>query len=80
MAQTVGHVMLDHMSSSGVMHGDGRRREEGEHEVKKKNIAAVHARYRDSWEGVDEVHAPELIEEYFQRKQNAVHTTVTPKH
>ena len=41
--------MLDHMSSSGVMHGDGRQRGDGkgEHEVKKKNISAVHARYRN---------------------------------
>ena len=49
VAQTVGHVMLDHMLSSGVMHGDGRRcREEGvKHEVK-TDITAVHAWYRDS--------------------------------
>ena len=42
--------MLDHMSSTGVMHGDGRRRGERmvEHEVKKKNIAAVHAWYRNT--------------------------------
>ena len=42
--------MLDHMSSSGVMHGDGgwRGDREGEHEVKRKNIAAVHVRYRDT--------------------------------
>ena len=30
----------------------------------------------NSWEGVDRVHAPELIEEYFQRKQRAVQTAV----
>ena len=43
VAQTVSHVMLDHMSSSGVMHGDGRWRGEEmvRHEVKRKNIAAV---------------------------------------
>ena len=41
--------MLDHMSSSGVMHGDGRWRGEEmvKHEVTKKNIAAVHAQYRN---------------------------------
>ena len=50
VAQTVGHVMLDHMSSSGVMHGDGRRRGKGKHEVKEKDIAAVHARYRNTVE------------------------------
>ena len=50
VAQTVSHVMLDHMSSSGVMHRDGRQRggEKGEHEVKKKHIAAVHTRYRNT--------------------------------
>ena len=39
--------MLDHMSSTGVMRRDGRRRgeEKVKHEVKKKDIAAVHARY-----------------------------------
>ena len=39
--------MLDHMSSSGVMHGDGKRHGEEmvKHERKKKNIAAVLARY-----------------------------------
>ena len=30
----------------------------------------------DSWEDVDGVHAPALIEEYFQRKRNTVHTMV----
>jgi hypothetical protein len=47
VAQTVGHVMLDHMLSSGVMRGDSRRRGEGivKHEVKKKDIAAVHVWY-----------------------------------
>ena len=47
VAQSVSHVMLDHMSSTGVMHGDSRRHgEEGViHEEKKRNIAAVHARY-----------------------------------
>ena len=42
--------MLDHMSSSGVMHGDGRRRGEEmvKHEGKKENIAAVHAWYRNN--------------------------------
>ena len=51
MAQSVSHVMLDHMSSTGVMHGDGRRRGEEmvKHERKKQDIAAVHARYRNSW-------------------------------
>jgi hypothetical protein len=51
VAQTVSHVMLDHMSSSGVMHGDGRRRgeEKVKHEIKEKNIAAVHVRYRNRW-------------------------------
>ena len=50
VAQTVGHVMLDHMSSSGVMHGDGRRcgEERVKHEVKRKDIAAVHTRYRNN--------------------------------
>ena len=50
VAQTVNHVMLDHMSSSGVMHGDGRRcgEEIVKHEVKEKNIAAVHTRYRNT--------------------------------
>ena len=45
VAQTVSHVMLDHMSSSGVMHGDGRRcgAEIVKHE--RKDITAVHARY-----------------------------------
>ena len=49
VAQTVSHVMLDHMSSSGVMHGDGRRHGEEmvKHEVK-KDIAAVQARYRNT--------------------------------
>ena len=49
VAQTVSHVMLDHMSSSGVMHGDGRQRGErgAKHEIKKKDIAAVHARYHN---------------------------------
>ena len=48
VAQTVSHMMLDHMSSSGVMHGDGRRHGEEvvKHEVKKlKNIAAVHTQF-----------------------------------
>ena len=47
VAQTVSHVMLDHMLSSGVMHGDGRQRgeEKVKHEVKKKNISAVHTQY-----------------------------------
>ena len=46
--------MLDHMSSTGVMHGDGRRRGEERviHEEKKENIAAVHARYRNSYDRV----------------------------
>ena len=48
MAQSVSHVMLDHMSSTGVMHGDGRRRgEEMVKHKKKKNISAVHTRYRN---------------------------------
>ena len=49
VAQTVSHVMLDHMSSSGVMHGDSRRRGEEvvKHEVKEKNIAAVHTWYHN---------------------------------
>ena len=43
--------MLDHMSSTGVMHGDGRRHGEGLVNIKKKkeNIAAVHARYRNRY-------------------------------
>jgi hypothetical protein len=43
VAQTVGHVMLDHMSSSGVMHEDSRWHGEEmvKHEVKKENISAV---------------------------------------
>ena len=50
VAQSVSHVMLDHMSSTGVMHGDGRRRGEERviHEKKKENIAAVHAWYRNT--------------------------------
>ena len=49
VAQSVSHVMLDHMSSTGVMHGDGRRRGEERviHEEKGKHITAVHARYRN---------------------------------
>ena len=48
VAQSVSHVMLDHMSSTGVMHGDGRRRgEEMVKHEKKENIAGVHARYRN---------------------------------
>ena len=41
--------MQYHMLSSGVMHGDSRRRGEEmvKHKVKKKNIAAVLARYRN---------------------------------
>ena len=41
--------MLDHMSSTGVMHGDGRRcgEERVKHEKKKKNISAVHVQYRN---------------------------------
>ena len=37
--------MLDHMSSSGVMHREGRRcgEEIVKHESKKKNISAIHA-------------------------------------
>ena len=41
--------MLDHMSSAGVMHRDGRRR--GEEKVKhekKKDVTAVHVRYRNT--------------------------------
>ena len=40
--------MLDHMLSSGVMHGDGRQRgeERVKHEVK-ENIAAVHMQYHN---------------------------------
>ena len=47
VAQTVGHVMLDHMLSSGVMCGDSRqhREEMVKHEVKKRDIAAVHMQY-----------------------------------
>ena len=49
VAQTVSHVMLDHMSSSGVMRRDGRRRgEEVVKHEKRKNIAAVHTRYRNT--------------------------------
>ena len=50
VAQTVSHVMRYHMSSSGVMHGDGRQcgEEMVKHEVKKKNIAAVQVRYRNT--------------------------------
>ena len=60
VAQSVSHVMLDHMSSTGVMHGDGRRRgeERVKHERKKKNISAVHVWYRNKWSsqpGVREV-------------------------
>ena len=49
VAQTVSHVMLDHMSSSGVMCGE----EMVKHEEKKKNIAAVHAWYRNKWALID---------------------------
>ena len=51
--------MLDHMSSSGVMRRDGRRRGERrvEHEIKEKNIAAVHVQYRNK-EEVKEVVFP----------------------
>ena len=47
VAQTVSHVMLDHMSSSGVMRGDGRQRgeERVKHEIKEKNVVA---RYRNN--------------------------------
>ena len=50
VAQPVSHVMRDHMSSAGVMHGDGRRRgeEEVKHKQRKKDIAAVHVRYRNT--------------------------------
>ena len=50
VAQSVSHVMLGHMSSTGVMRRDGRRRGEEmvKHEVKKKYIAAVHAWYRNT--------------------------------
>ena len=46
--------MLDHMSSTGVMHGDGRRRGEERviHERKKENIAAVHTRYHNRVRGM----------------------------
>ena len=49
MAQSVSHVMLDHMSSTGVMRGDSRRRGEEtvKHEEKKENIAAVQVWYRN---------------------------------
>ena len=50
MAQSVSHVMLDHMSSTGVMHGDGRRRGEEmvKHKKEEKDISAIHTRYRNS--------------------------------
>ena len=41
VAQTVSHVMLDHMSSSGVIHGE----EMVKHEDRKRNIATVHVWY-----------------------------------
>ena len=49
VAQSVSHVMLDHMSSTGVMRGDGRRRGEGKvkHEKREKHISSVHARYHN---------------------------------
>ena len=49
VAQTVSHVMLDHMSSSGVMHRDGRQRGEEmvKHEVK-KDITVVDTWYRNT--------------------------------
>ena len=49
VAQTVSHVMLDHMSSSGVMRGDSRRHRERmmKHEVKNNDIAAVHVQYHN---------------------------------
>ena len=40
--------------------------------IRWKGYSAVH----DSWEVADGVHALELIEEYFQRKQKAVRTVV----
>ena len=45
--------MLDHMLSSGVMHGDGRQRREEmvKHEVK-KDITVVHTRYRNTDPGL----------------------------
>ena len=54
VAQTVGHVMLDHMLFSGVMHRNGRQHgeERVKHESKKENIAAVHARYCNNGNGV----------------------------
>ena len=47
VAQTVSHVMLDHMSSSGVMCRVSRQcgKEMVKHEVKKNDIAAVHVWY-----------------------------------
>ena len=49
VAQTVSHVMLDHMSSSGVMHEDGGqcREEMVKHRVK-KDITVVHTWYRNT--------------------------------
>jgi hypothetical protein len=70
VAQTVSHVTLGHMSSSGVMHRDGRRHRErrGKHEVK-ENITAVHARYRNSNDGkaifaVEEAKAVDLCQHF----------------
>ena len=47
VAQTVSHVMQDHMSSSRVMYGVNRwcREEMVKHEVERKNIAVVNAWY-----------------------------------
>jgi hypothetical protein len=46
--------MLDHMLFSGVMHRDGRWCGERivMHEVKKKNVAAVHAQYHNTGLGI----------------------------
>ena len=54
VAQSVSHVMLDHMSSTGVMRGDGRRRREEmvKHDRKRENISAVHTRYRNKRKGL----------------------------
>ena len=40
--------------------------------IRWKGYSAAH----DSWKGADGIHAPVLIEEYFQRKRNAICTTV----
>ena len=50
VAQSVSHVMLDHMSSTEVMHRDGRQCgvEMVKHERKEKSVTAVHMQYHNT--------------------------------